>query len=126
MNELQSICIAIIPTFVDYCLDTDTDEKQFQPKSKRKDSYLELLYKNLNHRPNYCKLSLTGDIEILHDPMHFYCCKKIFMLLTFKVMLMFNVLARENACQQCVGISLRSYIRTCVPPWLNTLFKCFS
>ena len=101
-------------------------KNNFNQTQNAKDSYLELLYENLNHRPNYCKLSLTGDIEVNPGLMHFYCCENIFMPLTFKVMLMFNVLACENAGQQCVGISLRSYIRTCVPPWFNTLFKCSS
>ena len=33
---LVYMSVAIIPTFVDCCLDTDTDEKKFQPNSKRK------------------------------------------------------------------------------------------
>ena len=63
-------------------------------------------YKDLNHRINYCKLSLSGDIEVNPGPAFVNPCKTIQAPYSQGNVDVFG----ENAGRQCVAISLCSLI----------------
>ena len=74
-------------------------------------------YKNLNHRLNYCKLSLSGDIEINPGPTFTNYGRTICAPYSQGDVNVFG----ENAGRQCIAMSY-----TCVLPWFNTGFRGFS
>jgi hypothetical protein len=71
-------------------------------------------YKDLNHRVNYCKLSLSGDIEVNPGPAFVNPGKTIHAPYSQGNVDVFG----ENAGRQCVAISLCSLIY--VPSILDT------
>ena len=65
-------------------------------------------YKNLNHRSNYCKLVLSGNIEVNPGPTFVNPSKTIFAPYSQGSIDVFG----ENAGRQCVAMSLYSLIHT--------------